>query len=150
MLQFQLIWYDGANNLINDAQYNVMPMRNSEKLYEAHSRLTITPTKRNHNTTYRCEAWNEADDLRSTSRIGEVRQPAVVRLLVQYAPSVTIEPVSRGPVTEGDKVSTMRLDIRLIIYQIIGIVLSGQFFCHQLQKKPLKNNVATAFLNLNL
>ena len=44
---------------------------------------------------FRCEAWNEAaDNLR----------PALARLFVQYAPSVTVTPVRPGMIQEGDKV----------------------------------------------
>ena len=44
---------------------------------------------------FRCEAWNEAaNNLR----------PALARLFVQYAPSVTVTPVRPGMIQEGDKV----------------------------------------------
>jgi len=86
-------WYDQRGNLINDATYRSFKMRDS-KLFEARSVMTFTPRREDHNATFRCEAWNEAaDNLR----------PALARLFVQYAPSVTVTPVRPGMIQEGDK-----------------------------------------------
>ena len=57
--------------------------------------MTFVPRREHHNATFRCEAWNEAaNNLR----------PALARLFVQYAPSVTVTPVRPGMIQEGDKV----------------------------------------------
>ena len=94
LVVFQINWYDQHGNLINDATYRSVKMRDS-KLFEARSTMTFTPKREHHNATFRCEAWNEAaDNLR----------PALARLFVQYAPSVTVTPVRPGMIQEGDKV----------------------------------------------
>ena len=74
-------------------------MRDS-KTFEARSSIRFTPRKEHHNQTYRCEAWNEA---------GDNLRPALARLFVEYAPSVTVTPVRPGMIQEGDKVLILRL-----------------------------------------
>ena len=80
--------------MINDATYRSFKMPDS-KLFEARSVMTFTPRREHHNATFKCEAWNEAaNNLR----------PALARLFVQYAPSVTVTQTRPGMVQEGDKV----------------------------------------------
>ncbi len=66
------------------------------KLFEAFSVVSFTPTKDYHNATLKCQGWNEASDN---------LKPAMVRLHVQYAPSVTVTPVKPGMVEEGQEVN---------------------------------------------
>ena len=96
---FQINWYDHHGNLVNDATYKSFRMRDS-KTFEARSSIRFTPRKEHHNQTYRCEAWNEA---------GDNLRPALARLFVEYAPSVTVTPVRPGMIQEGDKVLILRL-----------------------------------------
>ena len=60
--------------------------------------------------SYRCEATNEADNLSTEGdnldfHPENFRPPAEVTLLVQYAPSVSVQPIRPGMVQEGDKVN---------------------------------------------
>ena len=57
----------------------------------------------------RCEASNEADDLPAVDdslgfHSSKNRKAAKVTLLVQYAPSVSVQPIRPGMVQEGDEV----------------------------------------------
>jgi hypothetical protein len=111
----KLTWYDSANNLINDeSSYDTKIMEGMGKLFEATSTIRITPTRDHHNTTFRCEATNEADNLSTEGdnldfHPENFRPPAEVTLLVQYAPSVSVQPIRPGMVQEGDK-ATFRCD----------------------------------------
>ena len=81
-------------------------MRDS-KTFEARSSIRFTPRKEHHNQTYRCEAWNEA---------GDNLRPALARLFVEYAPSVTVTPVRPGMIQEGDKVLILRPSTTYVHY----------------------------------
>ena len=61
----------------------------------------------------RCEATNEADNLSVERNLLDFdpkksRPAAEVRILVQYAPSVTVQPVRPGMVEEGTKVNFLK------------------------------------------
>lgn len=94
-LSFQINWFDHLGNLVSDATFYTKRMSEDTKLFESHSIISFIPTLEHHNTTYRCEAWNEA---------GSDLRPASVRLNVKYSPSVTVEPVRPGLIREGDEV----------------------------------------------
>jgi hypothetical protein len=113
--RLQINWYDNHGNLVNDATYRSTRMRDS-KLFEARSSMTFTPRKEHHNQTFRCEAWNEA---------GDNLRPALARLFVQYAPSVTVTPVRPGMVQEGDKVHLAKIDLPF------GCQVALSFCAHQ-------------------
>ena len=104
---FQINWYDHHGNLVNDATYRSYRMRDS-KLFEARSQMTFTPRREHHNQTFRCEAWNEA---------GDNLRPAVARLFVQYAPSVTVTPVRPGMIQEGDKVKKAEIKWNFLVFR---------------------------------
>ncbi len=71
--------------------------------------MTFTPRRDHHNATFRCEAWNEAaNNLR----------PALARLFVEYAPTVTVTPVRPGMIQEGAKVIRQITVLRRWISQI--------------------------------
>lgn len=106
---FQINWYDHHGNLVNDATYKSFRMRDS-KTFEARSSIRFTPRKEHHNQTYRCEAWNEA---------GDNLRPALARLFVEYAPSVTVTPVRPGMIQEGDKVLILRLTYIILAKRLI-------------------------------
>ena len=79
------------------------------KLFEARSVMTFTPRREHHNATFKCEAWNEAaNNLR----------PALARLFVQYAPSVTVTQTRPGMVQEGDKVMYIGVEFFLKSHSI--------------------------------
>ena len=94
----EMSWFDQDGELINGASYkselveDVMGVAS----FRVSSTVRVTPTKRLHNASYRCETWNVA---------GKAR-PASVRFDVRYSPSVTVtmvRPVG-GMAREGEKV----------------------------------------------
>ena len=81
--------------------------------------MTFTPRREHHNQTFRCEAWNEA---------GDNLRPALARLFVQYAPSVTVTPVRPGMIQEGDKVTKKaEIKFKLWIYFSVKSIFTKNF-----------------------
>ena len=127
---FQINWYDHHGNLVNDATYRSYRMRDS-KLFEARSQMTFTPRREHHNQTSRCEAWNEA---------GDNLRPALARLFVQYAPSVTVTPVRPGMIQEGDKV-TKKAEIKFKFWVYFSVKsISRKIFVKTISMFGLKVN----------
>ena len=88
--------------------------------------MTFTPRREHHNQTFRCEAWNEA---------GDNLRPALARLFVQYAPSVTVTPVRPGMIQEGDKV-TKKAEIKFKFWVYFSVKsISRKIFVKMISRK---------------
>lgn len=86
-------WYDENGDLVSDAKYRAEPMISNSKLFVSKSSISLLPSKRMHNITYKCEAGNNVG----------ANRPAFVRFQVKFAPSVTVVPVRRGMPLQGEK-----------------------------------------------
>eukprot|EP00094_Tigriopus_californicus_P012637 TCALIF_12216-PA protein Name:"Similar to rst Irregular chiasm C-roughest protein (Drosophila melanogaster)" AED:0.01 eAED:0.01 QI:0/0.81/0.83/0.91/0.90/0.83/12/682/815 len=86
-------WYDENGDLISDTDYRTEPMVSNSKLFVSKSSISLVPSKRMHNATYKCEAGNHVG----------ANRPAFVRFQVKFAPSVTVVPVRRGMPLQGEK-----------------------------------------------
>ena len=61
-------------------------------------------SRAHHESKFKCEAWNEADKLVEPGDRVSYRNPAYVRLFVNYPPTVTVQAIRTGPIQEGSKV----------------------------------------------
>ena len=91
----QLTWLDGSGTVLDDSiSKSTREVENTRRV-TAVSKITLTAKKSHHNTSLTCQAQNSAD-----------RQPrsVSVRLLVEYAPHVTIK-AGHEQLFEGEDVT---------------------------------------------
>merc|ERR1719376_2078437 len=114
-------WFDHKGKLMDGAAYGATPMSYpKEKLWEATSVIDFYPSRDHDQTMFKCEAWYEADEIDDDDndedddvigngsrrrRIRTNRSPAVIRIKVQYPPTVTVQAVRPGLIQEGSKAS---------------------------------------------
>ena len=87
----QITWIDGAGNVLRGE--DITEATADGLRFTARSILKVTPKKHHHNTTFTCQAQNQADRTYRSARL---------RLLVKYAPNVTVSVVSGALDEEGE------------------------------------------------
>ncbi|XP_063233739.1 irregular chiasm C-roughest protein isoform X2 [Bacillus rossius redtenbacheri] len=77
----EITWIDGLGNVMNDGLEYIVSSLPDGRRFNAKSILRLTPKKEHHNTTFTCQAQNQAD---------RTYRSAKLRLEVKYAPKVSL------------------------------------------------------------
>ncbi|XP_024083061.1 irregular chiasm C-roughest protein-like isoform X2 [Cimex lectularius] len=94
----EITWIDGLGNVIKEGIEYIVDEMPDGRRYNARSILKLTPKKEHHNTTFVCQAQNQAE---------RTYRNAKLRLEVKYAPKVTVSVIGGATrLTEG-------VDVRL-------------------------------------
>ncbi|XP_073987777.1 irregular chiasm C-roughest protein-like isoform X2 [Rhodnius prolixus] len=80
----EITWIDGFGNVINDNIEYLAESLPDGRRFNARSILKLTPKKEHHNTTFTCQAQNQAE---------RTYRSAKLTLEVKYAPKVTVSVV---------------------------------------------------------
>lgn len=83
MVGFQITWIDGAGTVLRGE--DIVETNADGLRFTARSILKVTPKKAHHNTTFTCQAQNQADRTYRSARL---------RMSVKYAPNVTVTVMS--------------------------------------------------------
>ncbi|CAB0007579.1 unnamed protein product [Nesidiocoris tenuis] len=80
----EITWLDGHGSVLTDNIEYLTEVMPDGRRYNAKSILKLTPRREHHNTTFSCQAQNQAERAHRTARL---------RLEVKYAPKVTVSVV---------------------------------------------------------
>lgn len=94
----EITWIDGLGNVLKDNIENIVEDTPDRKKYNSRSILKLIPKKEHHNTTFVCQAQNQAE---------RTYRSAKLKLQVKYAPKVTVS------VIDGSTRLVEGMDVRL-------------------------------------
>ncbi|XP_066905947.1 irregular chiasm C-roughest protein [Halyomorpha halys] len=94
----EITWIDGLGNVLKDNIENIVDSMPDKRRYNSRSILKLIPKKEHHNTTFVCQAQNQAE---------RTYRSAKLRLQVKYAPKVTVS------VIDGSTRLMEGMDVRL-------------------------------------